>query len=132
MARFTFAVLPQRAHQRQPATAMTYIIMHALTAAGHVLNVKAEKGDFEFMTFEIRLSKDEKPATGKPGLIDLGFCPRCKDALDGLRGLKRRIVGNIAFCVFCAWHVENDAVALQRYAVWAKGYKEKPALEVSC
>jgi hypothetical protein len=57
-------------------------------------------------------------------LVDLGFCPRCKDVVDGLKGLKSRIVSGVKFCVFCAWRVENDKVELKRYVAWAKNYSE--------
>ena len=98
--------------------------MLVLTAVGHVPSAKAEKGDFIFMLSEIHFSNDEQSARNKPQLIDLGFCPRCRDVIDGLKGLKSRVVAGVKFCVFCAWHVENDSSELQMYVAWAEKSQE--------
>ena len=64
------------------------------------------------------------------GVLDLGFCPRCKDVVDGLRGLKSRSVGGVKFCIFCAWHVESDEAELKRHVSWARDYKKNSAVQV--
>ena len=68
-------------------------------------------------------SKNRKTAKGKSQLIDLGFCPRCKEVIDDLQGLESRAIGEVKFCVFCASHVESDNSELQRYVSWAKNFK---------
>ena len=64
------------------------------------------------------------------GVLDLGFCPRCKDVVDGLKGLKSRSVSGVKFCIFCAWHVESDEAELKRYVAWAEGHKKNRAVQV--
>jgi hypothetical protein len=61
-------------------------------------------------------------------VLDLGFCPRCKDIVDGLKGLKSKIVAGVKFCIFCAWHVESHQGEIERYVAWAEEYKK--SLEV--
>lgn len=51
--------------------------------------------------------------------LDLGFCPRCKDSLGNLT---RRIVGGVAFCRLCAWHVKEDEVEREKWVKWAREY----------
>jgi hypothetical protein len=53
-------------------------------------------------------------------VLDLGFCPRCKDFLDDLKGLKSRVVASVKFCVFCSMHVELDKKELDMYVKWAQ------------
>jgi hypothetical protein len=53
-------------------------------------------------------------------VLDLGFCPRCKDVLDDLKGLKSRVVASVKFCIFCSMHIELDKKELEMYLKWAK------------
>lgn len=64
-------------------------------------------------------------------VLDLGFCPRCKDVIDGLNGLKSKVVAGVKFCIFCAWHVEIKKADFEKYVAWAKEYKKVTALEAS-
>ncbi len=67
-------------------------------------------------------------------VLDLGFCPRCKDVIDDLTGLKSRVVATVKFCVFCAMHVELDKKELDMYVSWAQTqekYSNLPKEEAS-
>jgi hypothetical protein len=63
-------------------------------------------------------------------VLDLGVCPRCKDAIDNSNGLKSKIVAYIKLCIFCALHVESHQTELERYVAWAKEYKKRSEVNV--
>jgi hypothetical protein len=55
-------------------------------------------------------------------VIDLGFCPRCKDVLqpEHTEGYASRLVDGVLFCTFCAGHVESDPAERKKWVDWAK------------
>ena len=63
----------------------------------------------------------EKMPTTKTKIIDLGFCPRCKEDLDGMM---TRVVDNVKFCYLCSFDIEEDRMQRQNWVSWAKEYKK--------
>jgi hypothetical protein len=54
-------------------------------------------------------------------VIDLGFCPRCKDVLlPTMGGLPVKVIEGVKFCNLCAWHVESDPAERKKWVEWAK------------
>jgi len=54
-------------------------------------------------------------------IVDLGFCPRCKEDLEGMM---TRIVRSVKFCYLCSFDltdVPNDP-ELAQWVSWAKDY----------
>jgi len=52
-------------------------------------------------------------------VIDLGFCPRCKE---DLVGMMTRVVKGVKFCYLCSFEVEEN-VTDRQWIGWAKEYK---------
>lgn len=52
-------------------------------------------------------------------IIDLGFCPRCKEDLEGMMA---RVVKGVKFCHLCSFEVEEN-VTDRQWIRWAKEYK---------
>ena len=56
-------------------------------------------------------------------IIDLGFCPRCKENLEGM--MTREKFG-IKWCHLCSFDVEeNESGDRESWIRWAKQYKEE-------
>lgn len=51
--------------------------------------------------------------------INLGFCPRCKEDLEGMM---TRIVDGVTFCYLCSFDIEEDRIERQNWVRWAKEY----------
>jgi len=55
--------------------------------------------------------------------IDLGFCPRCKEPLDGMM---TRVVRGVKFCYLCSFDLtdEPNDPELTQWISWAKDYNK--------
>ena len=52
-------------------------------------------------------------------MIDLGFCPRCKEDLEGMM---TRVVRGVKFCYLCSFDLEENKIELDEWVSWAKSY----------
>lgn len=50
-------------------------------------------------------------------IIDLGFCPRCKEDLDGMM---TGILGGVKFCYLCSCDLEENHIERETWIRWAK------------
>jgi len=55
-------------------------------------------------------------------VIDLGFCPRCKEDLEGMM---TRVVKGVKFCWLCSFEVEENRRELNTWISWAKEYQKE-------
>ena len=55
----------------------------------------------------------------KRKVIDLGFCLRCKEDLEGML---TRIVKGVKFCYLCSFDLEENSMELQEAISFAKEY----------
>ena len=53
-------------------------------------------------------------------VINLGFCPRCKEELDGM--MTRDLKG-VTFCHLCSFDAEDEG-SVRQWVAWAKDYKK--------
>lgn len=57
-------------------------------------------------------------------VIDLGFCPRCKEDLNGMM---TRVKWGIKWCYLCSFDLEESPAEREGWIRWAKQYdKEMP------
>jgi hypothetical protein len=52
--------------------------------------------------------------------INLGFCPRCKEELNGMM---TRTLKGVVFCYLCSFDAEDEG-SVRQWVVWAKDYKK--------
>lgn len=62
-----------------------------------------------------------------PQIINLGFCPRCKDVIqpEHTEGYASRAVDGVLFCTLCAWHLEGDSAERVKWVQYAKAEVSK-------
>lgn len=53
--------------------------------------------------------------------INLGFCPRCKEELDGML---TRVKKGVVFCYLCSFDAEEEG-SVNQWVSWAKEYKKE-------
>jgi len=51
--------------------------------------------------------------------IDLGFCPRCKEDLEGMM---TKIVDGVKFCHLCGCDLEENQIERHSQVQWARDY----------
>ena len=56
--------------------------------------------------------------------INLGFCPRCKEELEGMMTRK---VQEVVFCHLCSFDVEEDPHEKRNWLNFAREYKSEMA-----
>lgn len=60
-------------------------------------------------SLKVRVPSAKTWVAKEPRVVDLGFCPRCNDALlPAAGGLPFKVVDGLKFCVFCAGRVEMN------------------------
>jgi len=58
-------------------------------------------------------------------VLDLGFCPRCKEPL---QRMKSQVVQGVRFCWLCGWDIREEHT-VRRWVRWAKSYAEAHGVE---
>jgi len=59
-----------------------------------------------------------------PKIIDLGFCPRCKEDLEGMM---TGVVNNVKFCHLCACDLRENRVERDTWVRWARARAKEEA-----
>jgi len=54
-------------------------------------------------------------------VIDLGFCPRCKEDWP----IMTREIDGILFCWLCSFDIEEEPMERKRWVRWARGRVEE-------
>jgi hypothetical protein len=55
-------------------------------------------------------------------VIDLGLCPRCKEAF---AGMMTRALSGVKFCYLCSFDLEESAREKKKWTQWAKEYQRE-------